>query len=79
MSQRIEGKNLHIKFENDTIKELDRIAGRVGLKRADLVRKLLDLGIDVFRGYEKIGLVKLIEIKNRANKTLQKDITPTLF
>lgn len=79
MSQEIKGKHLHIKFEEAAIQELDRISERIGLKRADVVRKLVDLGMDVFRGYERIGLVKIIEIKNRTKKAVKEETQPSLF
>lgn len=77
--QEIKGKTLNVKFSQDLMDELDRIAGRIGEKRTETIRKLLGLGIEVFHGYEKIGMVKIIEMKNRAKKSINSDLNPTLF
>lgn len=79
MSQRIEGQTVYVKFPTEQLAELDRIAKRLELKRADIIRNLVGVGIDIFHGYEKIGVVKLHEIQKRAIKALNKEIQPTLF
>ena len=77
--QEIKGKVLTIKLTHEVIAELDRIAKRLNYNRTETIRSLLDLGTDVFKKYETSGVVQLIEIKNRARKTLKEDVTPSLF
>ena len=77
--QKIKGKNINLKLHQDTFAELDRIASRLNMTRTEVIRSLLGLGIDVFHKYEAVGIVKLIEIKNRTRKTIQEDVTPSLF
>ena len=79
MSQEIKGRTLTVKFKHETLAELDRISERLNYTRVETIRSLMDLGMEVFHGYEKIGIVKLIEIKNRTRKTIQEDVTPSLF
>jgi len=79
MSQRIEGKVINIKFPQEDIDELDRIAKRLDLKRADVIRNLVGIGFDLFHGYEKVGIVKLFEIQKKAVKLMKKEIQPPLF
>ena len=79
MTQEIKGRTLTVKFEHETLAELDRISERLNYKRSETIRRLLELGIETFQSYEKIGLVKIIEIRNRTKKAVKEETQPTLF
>ena len=77
--QKIDGPELKIKLDKEMVEELDRMGKRLGLKRNQVIRNFLDVGIYIFSGYEKVGVVKMIEIQRRFKKTLKEDMRPSLF
>jgi len=77
--QKFEGTKISIKLEQGMFEEIDRISARLGQKRAETIRNMLNVALDVFHGYEKIGLVKLYEIQKRAKKAIKEETQPSLF
>lgn len=77
--QKIEGRELKIKFTHEMLEELDRLSKRVGLRRNELIRNYIELGIDITHGYEKLGIVRLLEIKRRTKKSVSQDVVAPLF
>ena len=65
------GRQIAIIISYEHLEEMQRIANKLGLDRAHIQRSLIDLGLDVFHFYEKIGVVKLIEIANRNKERFQ--------
>jgi len=77
--QKIDGPMVTLKIKKEDVAELDRIAKRVDLNRNQLIRNCVEIGLDFLHGYEKIGVVKLIEINRRVKKAVNEDTEPTLF
>ena len=77
--QRIEGTECKIKIDQVTLDEVDRIAKRCGLTRAEMVRNMLAISSDLFKTYEAVGMVKLFEIKERLIKTVNRSVQQPMF
>lgn len=77
--QKFNGKVISLKFTAEQLDEVERISKRLGIKRSEMIRNLMDVGISVFHGYEKVGIVKVHEIQKRAMKTIKKELQPSLF
>lgn len=83
--QRIDGPELKIKLDKKMVKELDRLAGRIFVDdepikgRNQLIRNLIDVGLDVLHGYEAVGIIRMVEIKRRLGKNIKDEMQPSLF
>jgi len=53
---------------------LNRAANRLGIKRAQCARNMLDAGLTVFEDFERIGIISLAEILRKTKKALGKEI-----
>lgn len=69
-----EKKNIQIILEKWHIQELDRIAERTGRSRSDTIRTIVGFGLDVYRDFERIGIVRLAEIFVRAEDAIREKI-----
>lgn len=56
-------------LQKEMIAKLDEIGKRFDIPRAEVVRKILQVGLDTYGIYEGFGLVKLTEVikRNRDN------------
>lgn len=72
--QRIEGKQILVKLPDDLLAEVDRYAKRLHLSRAEMVRNLLDAGCMILSLYEGAGIVKMVDVFRRAEKTLRRSV-----
>jgi len=83
--QRIEGREIRIKLKHEDIEELDRLAKRIFIDedkiygRNQLIRNLIDVGLDILHGYEAVGIVRMVEIKRRLGRNVKEDTVPSLF
>ena len=77
--QKIDGQIVTVKLDQEMVEELDRLSKRLDLKRNQFIRNLLGMGLDIVHGYERIGVVKLVEVKRRANKAVKSETEPSLF
>ena len=77
--RKIDGQIVTVKLDKEMVKELDRMGERLGLKRNQVIRNFLDVAMYVYSGYEKIGVVKMIEIQRRMKKAVQEETQPSLF
>ena len=77
--QKIHGPMVTLKIKQEDVDELDRIAKRVKLNRNQLIRNCVEVGLDIMHGYEKIGVIKLIEINRRTMKAIKEETQPGLF
>jgi len=71
--QALHGKQINFVITPDLLEEVDRIAKRTGMKRAQTIRALLYFGSDVYRDFERVGIVKLAEITDKALKSIRKE------
>jgi len=72
--QRIEGKPINFVITTDLLEEVDRIAKRLSLSRSEMMRNLLDAGCYIFRKYEAAGVIKGMEVFERAKKTIDRSV-----
>ena len=84
--QKIDGREIRIKLTHKDIAELDRLAGRIFIGEDDaiegrnqLIRNLIDVGLDILHGYEAVGIIRMVEIKRRLGKNIKEDTIPSLF
>ena len=77
--QKFEGTKISIKLHQEMYEEIDRIAERLGQKRNETIRNFLSVALDVYHGYERIGVIKLYEIQKRMKKAVKEQVEPKLF
>jgi hypothetical protein len=77
--QEIKGRIITVKIKHEQLAEIDRISERLGIKRNEAIRNCLDVALDVFHGYEKIGVWKIYEIQRRMRKKIKEETQPSLF
>ena len=65
--QRI-GKQIALTVTEEQQEKVAKIAKRHNLKRAQVYRKMMDLGLGVYDNLEKVGVVKMGEITEKAEK-----------
>lgn len=66
-------------LEEKQIDRIDGIAERFKITRSEATRRLLEVGLDVYETYEKLGVVKLSEIVKRSREACAKSVQPSLF
>lgn len=59
--QRI-GTKVTITVPEETLKDIEKIAERFQMSKAEVSRNMLELGLDTYKIYSKTGLVKIAEI-----------------
>ena len=69
MTQRI-GVRLNFTVTDETRAEIERIAKRHNVKEAVIARHLLDIGLEAYQVYEKVGVPQLAEMVNKAKKAI---------
>jgi len=72
--QKIEGTKVHFIIPAELLSEIDRIAQRQGLTRSDIMRRFLDVGVEFFTDFERLGFVKVSEIFDRMKTTFAKNV-----
>jgi len=72
--QKINGQNVHIIVPDEMLSEIDRIAKRQGFTRSETIRTLVECGSEIYRDFEKIGVVRMSEIMKRAKKTILQNV-----
>lgn len=76
--QKIEGPRIPIIFTQEQIERLDRIASRHKLTRSEAMRRILDLGIDVYEDFEAFGIPQLAEATKQIRKWIRARRQPRL-
>jgi metal-responsive CopG/Arc/MetJ family transcriptional regulator len=59
--QRI-GTKITVTVPDDLLKEIETLSSRFGMSKAEVSRRLIEVGLDVYKVYKPTGLIKLIEI-----------------
>jgi len=79
--QRIEdGEKYQLILTPELIQRLDRVGKRLGLKRAQVMRNTMDVGLSIYEDFEKVGVVSVLEILSRVKKALTSEVGQmTLF
>jgi len=72
--QKIDGRLINVMIPNVLLSEVDRIAKRQKTTRAEIIRRFLQAGVDIFSDFEKVGVVKLTEIFDRTQVTIKRSI-----
>lgn len=68
--QRIDGTSLHVIVDTETLQRIDKIAQRQRLKRSQAMRRLMQVGCDVYEDLEAVGFVKMSEIIGEARRRI---------
>jgi len=78
--QKIDGERIQVILPYDQLARVDRIAARTKQTRAETMRNMIEVGMTVFEDYERIGLVRMVEILERTKKALRSEVgQQTLF
>jgi len=73
------GVTTNVILEKRQSEKLEEIGARFGLKKAQALRLLLDMGLESYSVYEGLGVAKLAEIAKKAKKACRKDVQPSLI
>lgn len=67
--QRI-GTKITVTVPEELLKEIEKIADRLQMTKAEVSRNLIETGLDTYKIYQKIGVVKLAEVirKNKLKR-----------
>jgi len=72
--QKIHGRKIIFIVPDDLLAKLDRISLRTKKTRAETMRWFLAYGCQTFEDYEKVGMIKLSEILNRASDAIKNEV-----
>ena len=56
------------------VKDLNRISKRMNWNRSQTARAMLMFGVDVYKDFERIGIVRLSEILTRADMAVKEKL-----
>lgn len=72
--EKIEGSFIYVKVPTGLLNKVDCAAKRTNNTRAEMVRNFLELGTDIFRIYEGVGIIKVAEIIFRTKKITSRTV-----
>jgi len=59
-----------IMLKPSVVKEIDRIADRIGLTRSQLMGNYIEFGMEETKGMERVGIIKAVSVFKRMRGTL---------
>ncbi len=62
-----------IMLKPSVVKEIDRIAERLGLTRSQLMANYIDFGMEETKGMERVGIIKAVSVFKRMTGSLKND------
>lgn len=75
--QKIEGgKKYQILFPPDLLKDIERISKRSKLTRAQTIRMMLYMGVDMYEKFEATGIIKVMEVCDRVEEIIKEKMEP---
>lgn len=72
------GERTTLIMSGELVAKLEKIEKRHSLTRAEAIRRMLDLGIDVYEDFETLGIPQLTERISKIKKLVRKSRVPTL-
>ena len=76
--QRIPGKRIHVILTEEQLGVIERMERRHKYTRSEAIRVALNIGLDTYTEYEKVGVVQMAEIAKKARKAIELSIQPRL-
>jgi len=83
--QKIHGRDVRLKFESETLKDLTEISRELSkeyghrFSRSETIRVLVEMGVDAYKEYRKIGVKDIYTVKERTGRAVTKALFPELF
>jgi len=77
--ERIVGKKKQVHFYKEQIDRLAKISKRHGITESEAIRKMMDLGLDVYEEYSYIGLPQLADFVKRVKQKIRNSRAPKLI
>lgn len=68
--QKMDGKPVTVYMTNRQIEAIEKIAKRHEMRKSDVTRILLDIGIDTYEAYARIGVPQLAQIIKKAKRVI---------
>ena len=62
-----------IMLKPSVVKEIDRIADRIGLTRSQLMSNYIEFGMEETQGMERVGIIKAVSAYRKNKSDLPKD------
>jgi metal-responsive CopG/Arc/MetJ family transcriptional regulator len=62
------GTKITVTVPDDVLKEIENLSTRLEMSKAEVSRRMLELGLDVYKTYKPTGIPKLAEIVRRYKK-----------
>lgn len=70
----IDGRVVTIKLPEEMIREVDRIANKRKMSRADVYRMMVDLGLELHRDMEAVGVIAAVDFVYYCRQALREKV-----
>ena len=83
--QKIHGRDVRLKFEKNLLNDLTEISESLSKEygsrftRSETIRVLVQMGVDIYHEYRKVGVKDIYAMKERTGKAVEKALFPELF
>ena len=79
MQKILDKRSINAMLLQHQVEDLDAIARRFKISRNEALRLIVETGLDAYRVYEGLGMVKLAEVLKRIQRAVEKDVQPQLY
>lgn len=69
--QRI-GQKVSFNIQEELLRDLDKLAELANVTRADMMRNCLEVGVDMGKGFQRVGFFKIADFVTRAKSTVRR-------
>lgn len=69
--QKMDGFKTAFVLEVQQVEKLDEIATRFKIKRSEALRRIIEIGLDVYEIYEGVGVVSLVELVKKMKSAIR--------
>ena len=73
------GPRFQVNFAPETLKRIEEISEKHDMKRSEVIRIMVDLGLDVYEYYKILGVPQLADFYKRIKKAVKDGIQPRLL
>jgi predicted DNA-binding protein len=78
MQRNIDGKAMTFTFDSDLADKMDKLAKKGGISKSQLVKNLLEMGIEDIEKIDKEGLMTLVKLMEKVGSNLRERFSKTI-